>query len=100
MAQKIIWTEHASDDLGAIVRYIARHNTDAARKVGRGIYDRAQVLVEFPEAGSIVRELNHPDWRQVVFRTYRIVYHINRIGKVVEIIRVWHGARGDVELPE
>jgi plasmid stabilization system protein ParE len=100
MAHKIIWTEHASDDLGAIVRYIARHNPDAARKMGYGIYDCAQVLAEFPEAGSIVRELNHPDWRQVVFRTYRIVYHINRAAKTVEIVRVWHGTRGDVELPK
>jgi plasmid stabilization system protein ParE len=100
MAQKIIWTEHASDDLGAIMRYIARHNPDAARNLGYGIYDRAQVVMEFPEAGSIVRELNHPDWRQVVFRSYRIVYHINRAAKTVEIVRVWHGARGDVELPK
>ena len=100
MAQKIIWTEHASDDLGAIVRYISRHNPDAARTMGFGIYDRAQVLMEFPEAGSIVREMNNPDWRQVVFRSYRIIYHINRAAKMVEIVRVWHGARGDVELPK
>jgi plasmid stabilization system protein ParE len=98
MAQKIIWTEHASDDLGAIVRYIARHNPDAAKKMDYGIYDRAQVLMEFPEAGSVVRELNDPDWRQVVFHSYRIIYHFNRAAKTVEIVRVWHGARGDVEL--
>ncbi len=99
MAHKIIWTESASDDLGAIVRHIARHNPDAARAMGLGIYDRVQILVENPEAGSRMREFNEPMWRQLVFRSYRIVYHINQSAKTVEIVRIWHGARGDVEMP-
>jgi toxin ParE1/3/4 len=97
MAYKIVWTERASEDIAAIVRFIARHNPDAARRMGNAIYDRAQILIEFFEAGSIVRELGHPDWRQIVVRPYRIVYHINRSKKEVEIIRVWHGARGELE---
>jgi toxin ParE1/3/4 len=98
MAYKIIWTERSSEDLAAIVRYIARHNQVAAREMGYGIYERAQILTEFPEAGSVVRELNDPNWRQIVFRPYRIVYHLNHDAKAVEIVRVWHGARGDLEV--
>jgi len=98
MAHKIIWTERASEDIAAIVRFIARHNPDAARAMGYGIYDRAQILVEFPDLGSVVRELNDPDCRQLIFRSYRIVYHINRVSGTLEIIRVWHGARGDLEM--
>jgi toxin ParE1/3/4 len=99
MAYKIIWTERACEDIAAIVRFIARQNPDAARRVGYGIYERAQILVEFSEAGSIIREMNDPDWRQVIFRPYRIIYHISRPEKQVEIVRVWHGARGDLEIP-
>ena len=99
MAYKIIWTERSCEDIAAIVRFIARHNPDAARKTGQGIYESAQILVEFSEAGSVVRELNDPDWRQIVFRPYRIVYHITRAEKTVEIVRVWHGARGVLETP-
>lgn len=99
MVHKIIWTESASNDLGAIVRYIARHNADAARTMGQGLYDRVQILAENHEAGSRMRELNDPQWRQLVFRSYRIVYHINQKAKTVEIVRIWHGARGDVEIP-
>jgi plasmid stabilization system protein ParE len=98
MAYKIIWTERASEDIAAIVRYIARHNQDAASEIGYGIFDRAQILIEFPEAGSVVRELNDPDWRQIVFRSFRIVYHLNHSSKIVEIVRVWHGARGDIKI--
>ncbi len=99
MAYKIIWTESACEDLAAIVRFIARHNSDAARKVGLAIYDGTQILMEFHEAGSVVRELNNPDWRQIVVRPYRIIYHVDRVAKTAEIIRVWHGARGDLEMP-
>ena len=98
MAYKIIWTERSSEDLGAIVRYISRHNPDAARGVGFGIFERAQVLAEFPESGSALREFNDPNWRQLIFRSYRLVYHLNHDLKTVEIVRVWHGARGTVDL--
>jgi len=98
MACKVIWTERASDDLAALVRFIARHNPDAARAMGYGIFDHAQMLVEFPELGSVVRELRKPDWRQLVFRSYRIIYHFDRAAQTVEVVRVWHGARGDVEI--
>jgi toxin ParE1/3/4 len=99
MAFKIIWTAHACEDLGALVRFIARHNPDAARAMGYGVYDRVQILNQNPKAGSCVQELGNSDWRQLVFRNYRIIYHINDEEKTVEIVRVWHGARGDVELP-
>jgi toxin ParE1/3/4 len=98
MAYKIIWTERACSDLATVVRYIARHNPDAAENMGYGIYERAQVLLEFPESGSTLPELRDPDWRQLIFRSYRIVYHLNREAKIVEVIRVWHGARGEVHL--
>lgn len=98
MAYKIVWTERASDDLLAIVRYISRHNTAAAEAMGYGIYDRVQILVEYPESEGMLREFHDPDWRHLIFQNYRIVYHLNREAKMAEIIRVWHAARGDVEV--
>jgi plasmid stabilization system protein ParE len=98
MAYKLIWTERASDDLGAMVRYIARHNPEAAKTMGNGIYDRAQILAEFPESGSTLRELNAPQWRHLLFRSYRIVYHVKHDQRTIEIVRVWHAARGDIDL--
>jgi plasmid stabilization system protein ParE len=50
MDRKLIWTEKASSDIEAIVRYIARRDPKAAARIGLGIYDRAQILIEHPEA--------------------------------------------------
>jgi plasmid stabilization system protein ParE len=42
MNRKLVWTEKASGDIEAIVRYIARRDPGAAARIGPGIYDRAQ----------------------------------------------------------
>lgn len=41
---RIRWSPEAANDLEAIVRYIQQDNPDAAREVGRTIYDGASGL--------------------------------------------------------
>ncbi|HEY2800895.1 MAG TPA: type II toxin-antitoxin system RelE/ParE family toxin [Chthoniobacterales bacterium] len=48
MDRKIVWTEKASGDIEAIFRYIARRDPGAAARIGVGIYDRAQILLDHP----------------------------------------------------
>ena len=38
MDRKLIWTEKASSDIEAIVRYIARRDPNAAARIGFGIF--------------------------------------------------------------
>lgn len=59
----IIWTERASADLEIVIRkYIARRNSQAAGQIGRGIFDRIEILIENPEAGSCPDELGDQGW--------------------------------------
>jgi plasmid stabilization system protein ParE len=55
-------------------------------------------LAKFPEIGRIVPERNQPHLREIVVRPYRIVYRLRKFEKLIEILRVWHGARGKPEL--
>jgi plasmid stabilization system protein ParE len=48
MGEALVWTERASADIEAIVRYIARRNPQAAAAIGLGIYDRVQLLLTHP----------------------------------------------------
>jgi plasmid stabilization system protein ParE len=59
MDRKLVWTEKASSDIEAIVRYIARRDPGAAARLGFGIYDRAQILLQNPEAGSVLNVRSH-----------------------------------------
>jgi plasmid stabilization system protein ParE len=76
MDRKIIWTERASADVEAIVRYIARRDPEASVRVGYGIYDRVQILQLHPEAGSIFSELRSGRWRKLVFSRGKIIYKV------------------------
>ena len=96
MERRIIWTERASSDIEAIVRYIARRDPDAAQRIGLGIYDRAQILVQHPEAGSVLAELHSGGWRKLIFRRWKIIYAVR--GEDIIVGRVWPAALGEADL--
>jgi plasmid stabilization system protein ParE len=95
MERKIVWTERASGDIEAIVRYIARRDPAAAGRIGVGIYNRVQILQENPEAGSILDELRAGGWRKLIFRRWKIIYTIR--DETVIIGRVWPAAMGEAD---
>ena len=77
--------------LKEIYDYIAQDNPAAAEKVVSGIYQRAQILLEFPEVGYKYRSEPEGDIRILLYGHYRIVYLIKGSDRV-EILGVFHGA--------
>lgn len=71
MDRKLVWTETASGDIEAIVSYVAQHAPEAAARIGFGIYERAQILLQHPEAGTILEELREARWRKLIFRRWK-----------------------------
>jgi plasmid stabilization system protein ParE len=49
MAFKIVWSEHARDDLQSIVFFIAQDNPHAAESFGFQLISKVDVLVQFPK---------------------------------------------------
>jgi plasmid stabilization system protein ParE len=96
MDRKLIWTEKASSDIEAIVRYIARRDPKAAARIGLGIYDRAQILIQNPASGTILDELRDGGWHKLIFRRWKIVYTI-RCDDII-VGRVWPAAMGEADL--
>jgi addiction module RelE/StbE family toxin len=99
MGWQIIIAPSAQSDLADIVRYIARHNSDAAARLGFELITRAESLTQFPEIGRMVPEFRLPDLREIICRSYRIIYRLKREDKQIQIIRFWHGARGFPHIP-
>ncbi len=96
---KLIWSESAIQDLGAIVRFIAlRDGSEVARRMGFGIYDLAQVLTRHPEAGSVLGEKQDAKWRKLIFKSWKIAYRIDQEARVVYVVRVWHAARNEIDI--
>jgi toxin ParE1/3/4 len=94
MGWQVIIAPSAQTDLADIVRYIAQHNSDAAARLGFELITRTENLGDFPEIGRRVPEFRQPDLREIICRSYRIIYRLRRDRRRIEIVRFWHGARG------
>jgi plasmid stabilization system protein ParE len=79
-----------------MVRYIARRDPKPAARIGLGIYERAQILLQHPEAGTVLDELREGGWRKLIFRRWKIVYTIR--GDAIIIGRIWPAAMGEADL--
>jgi plasmid stabilization system protein ParE len=99
MGWKIIIAPSAQSDLEDIVRYIAQHNPEAAIRMGYELISRADSLTPFPEIGRSVPEVRNPDLREIICRSYRIIYRLKRDKQYIQIVRFWHGARGFPHIP-
>jgi plasmid stabilization system protein ParE len=89
MAQ-INWTDEALRWLEDIFEYIAADNREAAGRTVQGIYDRAQILFDFPEIGYRY-EASQRNIRILLYGHYRITYLIKSDGDI-DILGVFHGA--------
>lgn len=97
MAQEVIWTERASDDLHHIFDYLSTFSDDRAESVVGEIIERAYLLEKFPRLGRVVPEINIQTIRELIVQQYRLVYALNAQG-AVEILAVRHSARPLSEL--
>jgi addiction module RelE/StbE family toxin len=98
MGVKVILTGPARDDLGEIVKFISRDNPDAALRTGNALIERIENLGNFPYLGRVVPELRSENCRELVSAPYRIIYRVSEEKKVIEVLRIWHAARGEPEI--
>lgn len=87
---EIAWTEEAARWLEDIFEYIAADNPQAAARTVQGIFDRAQVLVTFPELGHRY-QASPRNVRTLLYGHYRIAYLLKDDGNI-DILGVFHGS--------
>lgn len=98
MGFKIVFTKPAIADLEGLVSYIARDDPRAAEQFGYEIIAKAERLDAFPLLDRVVPEFKIENIREIIHRPYRIVYRVHEEQNLVEILRVWHAARGIPQL--
>ena len=79
--------------------FIAQDNPIVAQSFGYQLISKVDLLMQFPLAGRVVPEENDDAIREIIVRPYRIIYKVIAKEQVIGIARVWHGARGEPELP-
>ena len=96
----LIWTEPAVADLEEIGQFISKDNPPAAEKVGSKIIREAENIAAFPRLGRIVPEFGNPQIREIISQSYRVIYKFDEEGDLVAILRIWHWARGMLQLAD
>ncbi|HCW09281.1 MAG TPA: type II toxin-antitoxin system RelE/ParE family toxin [Cytophagales bacterium] len=89
---KLIWTDQAVNDLGSIGEYIAENSEKYAKLTVKKLFERPDILKNFPQAGRIVPEKNDPNVRELIEGNYRIIYEIISTDQI-NILTVYHSAR-------
>lgn len=86
------WTAEAQSWLKDIYDYIALDNPQAAAGVVDGLFEKAQLLCQFPDIGYRYRQTDQGEIRILLYGHYRIAYLHDAGEGGVEVLGVFHGA--------
>ena len=88
---RLRWTPQALDDIEAICKFIARDSNHFAHLFANKIFEKAESLGSFPNAGRIVPESDKKTVREILHGNYRIIYRI--LKDEVQVLTVYHSSR-------
>lgn len=96
MSFRVVFAPTAIKDLSESVSYIARHDSEAAIRIGDGMIDAAvDKLSQQPFMGPACPEYADRSVRYWFFRNYRVVYEVDEDQEQINVLRYWHCSRGD-----
>lgn len=90
-SKKIIWLEYAEDDLNEIYNYILADSLYYASKTVIGIVNKIDYISHFPYMGRKVQLYNVYNIREIIYKSYRIIYEID--SNTIYIHRIFHSSR-------
>ena len=88
---KIKWTNYALEELDDIANYISKDSPKYAQILVKQIYEMVSHLKQFPKIGRRVPEYGDSELREILYKTYRIIYLVKK--EHLEIISIIHGSR-------
>ena len=71
---KVVWSPLAVERAYEQALYIAKDKPEAALRWLDGLFESTDRLVEFPDSGRIVPELGMPQYREITYKSHRVIY--------------------------
>ncbi|MHA1521232.1 MAG: type II toxin-antitoxin system RelE/ParE family toxin [Promethearchaeota archaeon] len=85
---EIFWTFTARNDLKQIYSYIAQDSMEYVTLLIETIYDKVKTLLNYNRLGRIVPEMDLDEFREIIYRNYRIIYNLSE--NAIKIITILH----------
>ena len=80
----------AKADLKQIQEYISKDSIYYANKTINEIINKTEYLLMFPYMGRKIPEFDNTNFRELIYRSYRILYKVN---SNIYILNVFHHSR-------
>lgn len=91
---KVVWNPEAKKNLQTIRDYYHQFSPPAAKRITKGIVLATKRLESWPSSGRIVPEIEDPDFREVIYSGWRIIYMLPIEGEgPLEILNIIHSAQ-------
>jgi toxin ParE1/3/4 len=91
------WSEQAAADLSEIIDYIRRDSPQNARQFATRLLALVATLRDSSARGRPIPEATSEDHRELLFGSYRVMYHLGE--RRVFVTRIIHAARDPSKLP-
>ncbi|HLE57016.1 MAG TPA: type II toxin-antitoxin system RelE/ParE family toxin [Rhodothermia bacterium] len=83
---KIVWSPLAVDRAIEAAEFIAEDKPEAARRWLDGLFNSVERLLRFPQSGRVVPEIGIEMYREVLYKSHRVIYRVER--KQISILTV------------
>ena len=90
---KLVISDAVRNDIGEIYNYIAKNSIKYANETADNIYSLISELEISPYLGRYVPELKEKCLRELIYKSYRIVYEFFEDSEIVYVHFVVHGKR-------
>lgn len=89
---EIRWTKRSISDIEFIADYISKDSIKYAELQVKLFISLADKLIEFPNIGRIVAEVNKKSTREIIVGNYRLIYKIISKSRI-DVITIQHSKK-------
>ena len=98
MGYQVALAPSARRDLQDIVRYISLDSPQRAIAFGQFLVGSTKRLGDQPKMGKVVPEFGDAAIRELIVRSYRVIYRVDHADCRIDVLRFWLSARGEADL--
>ena len=88
---RVKWSPLAIERASEAAAFIAQGDLEAAELWTKGLFHAVKRLESFPESGRMIPEIERPEFREIQYGHYRVLYRLQK--SAVSILTVRHARR-------
>ncbi|MDR3626461.1 MAG: type II toxin-antitoxin system RelE/ParE family toxin [Ignavibacteriaceae bacterium] len=87
---KVIWTSNAINRFNSITKKMVLFSPDKSSKFVDEVFMRVEGLAIFPDKGRKIYSSENENIRELIYKSHRIVYLINRLENSITVLTILH----------